>query len=297
MGDDSLNNRTTRCPILDSKDMTAKKIIDLAIKEVKSSGREKMNLIWLEATGCSGNIISLLNAENPDVIYLLKEMITLKYNNSLMAAEGEAAFSQFLDTLETDFILVVEGAVSTKDNGLYNIIANYNGKRITAMEAVQMAGEKAKYILAVGTCASYGGPSAAKPNPSGSVSVSEFLEKEVIRVPGCPSHPDWAIGTIANIVAFGKPSLDEKNRPIIFYGITIHDRCTRRSYFDKEIFATKLGDKECMFKLGCRGPVTRTDCPVRKWNSYVNWPIEDNTPCIGCAQERFPDGMEPFVRY
>lgn len=297
MGDDKLNKRSAQCPILDSKDMTAKKIINLAIKEIRSSERKKLNLIWLEATGCSGNIISLLNAENPDVIYLLQEMVTLKYNNSLMAAEGEAAFRQFLDTLDTEFILVVEGAVSTKDNGLYNIIANYNGKRITAMEAVRMAGEKAKYIVAVGTCASYGGPSAAKPNPSGSVSVSEFLDKEVIRVPGCPSHPDWAIGTIASIIAFGKPSLDAQNRPIIFYGITIHDRCPRRSYFEKEIFATKLGDQECMFKLGCRGPVTRTDCPVRQWNGYVNWPIEDNTPCIGCAHERFPDGMEPFVRY
>jgi len=292
-----LNKLSAQCPIGDSKDITAKKMINLAIKEVKRSGNKKLNLIWLEATGCAGNIISLLNAENPDVIYLLQELVTLKYNNSLMALEGEAAFKQFLDTLETDFILVVEGAVSTKDNGLYNIIASYNGRKITAMEAVQMAGEKAKYVVAVGTCASYGGPSAARPNPSGSISVSEFLDGEVIRVPGCPSHPDWAIGTIASIVAFGKPSLDAQNRPIIFYGITIHDRCTRRSYFEKEIFATKLGDKECMFKLGCRGPVTRTDCPVRQWNGYVNWPIEDNTPCIGCAQERFPDGMEPFVRY
>ncbi len=114
-------------------------------------------------------------------------MVTLKYNNSLMAAEEEAAFKQFIDTLDTEFILVVEGAVSTKDNGLYNILANYNGKRITAMEAVQMAGEKAKYVVAVGTCASYGGSSAARPNPSGSVSVSDFLDNEVIRVPGCPS--------------------------------------------------------------------------------------------------------------
>ncbi len=292
-----MNKPSTKCPILDSKDMTAKKIINLAIEEIRRSDHKKINLIWLEATGCSGNIISLLNAQNPDVIYLLKEMVTLKYNNSLMAAEGEAAFREFLDVLDTVFILVVEGAVSTKDNGLYNIIANYSGERITAMKAIQMAGEKAKYIVAVGTCASYGGPSAAKPNPSGSVSVSQFLDKEVIRVPGCPTHPDWAIGTIANLVAFGKPSLDEKNRPIIFYGITVHDRCSRRSYFDKGIFATKLGDKECMFKLGCRGPVTKTDCPVRQWNGYVNWPIEDNTPCIGCAQERFPDGMEPFVRY
>lgn len=283
--------------MMDSKEITARKLVDLAIGKIEKSNIEKINLIWLEATGCSGNIISLLNAENPDVIYLLKQMVVLKYNNSLMAAEGEAAFRQFLDTLETEFILVVEGAVSLKDNGLYNIIARYQGKSITAMEAVRMAGEKAKYVLAVGTCASYGGHSAARPNPSQSVSVPEFLNREVIRVPGCPSHPDWIIGTIANLIAFGRPNLDTQNRPVIFYGITIHDRCTRRSYFDRGIFATKLGDPECMFKLGCRGPVTRTDCPVRQWNGYVNWPVEDNSPCIGCAQERFPDGMEPFVRY
>ena len=292
-----MNDSVTNCPIIDSKRMTNRKIIDLAIEELQNSNNSKINLIWLEATGCAGNIISLLNANNPDIIYLLKEMVTLRYNNSLMTAEGEAAFEQFLDTLNTEFILVVEGAVATKDNGLYNVIADYKGRRITAMEAVKMAGERAKYVLAVGTCASYGGISAARPNPSKSVSVDKLLNREVIKVPGCPSHPDWAIGVIANLIAFGKPELDEKSRPIIFYGITIHDQCTRRSYFDKGIFAKKLGDKECMFKLGCRGPVTKTDCPIRHWNGTANWPIEDNSPCIGCAQERFPDGMEPFVRY
>jgi len=116
-------------------------------------------------------------------------------------------------------------------------------------------------------------------------------------VPGCPGHPDWITGTIASLIYFGKPELDADNRPKVFYGITIHDRCSRRSFFDNGIFAKALGDVECMFKLGCRGPVTKTDCPTRQWNGYVNWPIKDNTPCIGCAQERFPDGMEPFVRY
>lgn len=297
MGGSYLNDIPSNCPMIDSKTITAKKIIDLAIEKIKNASINKINLIWLEATGCAGNIISLLNAENPDVIYLLDQMVTLKYNNSLMAAEGEAAFQQFLDTLDTEFILVVEGAVATKHDGLYTVIARYQGELVTAMEAVKMAGEKAKYVVTVGTCASYGGPSAARPNPSQSVSVPQLLNQEVIRVPGCPSHPDWAIGTIANLIAFGMPELDPQSRPIMFYGITIHDRCTRRSYFNKGIFATKLGDPECMFKLGCRGPVTRTDCPVRQWNGYVNWPIEDNTPCIGCAQERFPDGMEPFVRY
>ena len=285
------------CPLFHSKDITGRRIVHLALEGIRQNQNSKMNLIWLEATGCSGNIISLLNAENPDVAYLFKKMVNLRYSNSLMQAEGQMAYEEFLDTLSTDFILVVEGAAALKDNGFYNIIANYEGRYITALEAIKQAGEKAKYVLAVGTCASFGGPSAAQPNPSESVGIDKALEREVIKVPGCPSHPDWVIGTIAHLLYFGRPELDELNRPIIFYGITIHDRCTRRSYFDKGIFAKKLGDVECMFKIGCRGPVTRTDCPVRQWNGYVNWPVKDNTPCIGCAQERFPDGMEPFIRY
>lgn len=286
----------SKCPIFTLKDNTARRIIKLSNEKLLSNP-QKLNLIWLEATGCSGNIISLLNANNPDIIYFLKNMVNMTYNNSLMSADGEDAFQKFLDTLSTEFILVVEGAVSTKNNGLYTITARHNGKLVTAMDAVKMAAEKAKYIVAVGTCASFGGPSAANPNPSGSMSVSEFLNKSVIKVPGCPSHPDWVIGTISHLLAFGVPELDSIGRPIMFYGITIHDRCTRRSYFDNGDFAKKLGDKECMFKIGCRGPVTKTDCPIRQWNGYVNWPVEDNTPCIGCAQEHFPDGMEPFIKY
>ena len=284
------------CPIIKGKEETSKRLIDLSLKSIRSEN-QKVNLIWLEATGCSGNIISLLNATNPDLEYFLSQMINLTYNNSLMAKEGENAFKNFMDTLETEFILVVEGAVSTKNNGFYNIIARYQNQLITGMDAVRMAGEKAKYIISVGTCASFGGPSAANPNPSGSLSVSDFLKKDIIKIPGCPSHPDWVIGTIAHLITFGLPELDSKGRPLMFYGITIHDRCTRRSYFDQGLFAEKLGDKECMFKLVCRGPVTKTDCPIRQWNGHVNWPVEDNTPCIGCAQENFPDGMEPFIRY
>lgn len=285
------------CPIAQGKEKIPRQVIDFTMQGINEGKFKKMNLIWLEACGCSGNIISLLNAEDPDVVYLLSEMVNLTYNNSLMVQEGERAFEKFLETLDTEFILVVEGAVATRDNGLYDIVARYNGKLVTGMEAVKMAGDKAKYVLAVGSCAAYGGPSAARPNPSESKSVVEFLNREVIRVPGCPSHPQWIIGTIAHLLSFGKPELDGESRPILFYGVTIHDRCERRSYFDRGIFARKLGDKECMFKLGCRGPITRTDCPIRRWNGSINWPIGDNTPCIGCARNGFPDSMEPFVRY
>lgn len=283
------------CPIIDSKNLTARELMNVAAKD--SEQKNKLNLIWLETAGCSGNIISMMNAKDPDLYYFLKDIVNLKYNNSLMAAEGQEAYQQFLDTLDTEFILAVEGAVATKADGRYNIIASNNGVPVTAMEAVKLAGDKAKYIVAVGVCASYGGISAARPNPSGSVSVQDYLKKDVIKVPGCPGHPEWVIGTIAHLVYFGMPEVDEQGRPVVFYGITIHDRCSRRSYFDNGIFADRLGDKECMFKLGCRGPITKTDCPIRKWNDHTNWPIGGNTPCIGCARQGFPDGMEPFVRY
>lgn len=286
------------CPMIESKSQTAMTLINQSIEYIKQNSLPKLNLIWLEATGCSGNIISLLNGENPGLYFLLKEMVNLKYDNSLSPSQGEKAFEEFLDALNTEFILVVEGAISLKDDGLYSVFARYKGEIITSAKAVRMAADKAKYILAVGTCSSYGGISSASPNPSESISTFDYLnDKTVIRIPGCPAHPDWVTGTIAHLISFGMPLLDEKSRPLMFYSLTVHDGCTRRSFFNKGIFAQKLGDPECMFKLGCRGPVTKADCPNRKWNQYVNWPIGDNTPCIGCAQENFPDGMEPFIRY
>ncbi|MVX62141.1 hydrogenase small subunit [Clostridium chromiireducens] len=284
-----------RCPLTEVKKHTARRLVNDVVEMVEDT--KKLNAIWMEVTGCSGNIMSLLNSENPGLYDILTDMVNFTYNNTLMGSEGEFAFEKFLETLDTEFILLVDGAVSTKEKGRYNIVANYNGKNITALEAIQLAGGKAKYVVAVGTCASHGGISAAKPNPSESKSVQEVLSRQVIKLPGCPCHPDWVVGTIAHLVGYGMPQLDDEGRPLLFYGVTIHDTCTRRGFFDKGIFAQKFGEEGCMFKLGCRGPVTKTDCPRRKWNGYVNWPIGDNTNCIGCAQSKFPDGMEPFVKY
>ena len=257
----------------------------------------KRNLVWLELTGCSGNIISLLDGSNPDFKYLISQMTNLIFNNSLSASEGQNAMEMLFSVLGNDYILAVEGAVATKNNGMYNIIGRFNGKPVTALEAVKTLGEKATYVIAVGACATHGGVSAARPNPAECVSVQSVLNRKVIKLPGCPCHPDWFMGTLAHILLYGEPQLDSRDRPLLFYSTLIHDRCPRRSYFDKGIFAEKLGDKSCMFKLGCRGPVTRIDCPIRQWNEYVNWPIEDDTPCIGCAQFGFPDAMEPFISY
>ena len=283
------------CPVIQSK----KNLVEYLTKEVKAmnthDSNTRINAMWLELTGCGGNIISLLNSENPSAYTVITEIANFTFNNTLMAKEGEQAFEVFLKTLETEFILFVEGAVATRNNGEDTVIANYQERPITGLEAVKMAGEGAKYVVAVGTCASYGGISAASPNPTQSVSVQEVLDRVVIRLPGCPAHPDWVVGTLAYLLRYGMPDLDEEGRPVMFYGRTIHDQCTRRGYFEQQIFATHFGEPGCMFQIGCRGPVTRTDCPVRNWNGYVNWPVGANTNCIGCAHSNFPDGMQPFV--
>lgn len=285
------------CPIINSKSSLAKNLSLLAIDNIEKGIKKKINLIWLEAAGCSGNIISLLNAENPDILFLLNSMVNLKYESSIMNAQGDTAYEEFLKTLDTDYILCVEGAIATRDDGKYNIIASYKGEEITGAKAAKLAAKNAKYIISVGTCSSFGGISASSVNESGCKSLGGFLEMSVIKLPGCPCHPSWVIGTLAALINFDKIELDEKNRPKMFYDISIHDSCTRRSYFEKGIFAKSLSEKGCLFKLGCRGPVTKADCPRRKWNGYLNWPIGDGATCIGCTQEHFPDGMEPFVRY
>lgn len=285
------------CPMIESRITTSRRLAEDAVVKVMNQSVPKMNAIWLEVTGCSGNIISFLESDTPNAYEVLKNIVNMTFDDTIMGEEGYAAYQRLLDTLKTDFILLVDGAISMADEGAYNIIAISDGKPVTAFEALKLTAAKAKYVIAVGTCACHGGISAARPNPSGCVSVKSALNRAVIQLPGCPCHPDWVVGTVAHLVAYGMPELDSENRPILFYGTTIHDNCTRRGFFDAGNFATKFGEPGCMFKLGCRGPVTRTDCPRRQWNGYVNWPIGNNTTCIGCAHSYFPDGMEPFVRY
>lgn len=292
-----MNEKISICPNFYTRLETTSLLVHKVIDSVKQNKKKKRNLIWLELTGCSGNIISLLDGANPDFKSLATQMVNFIYDNSLMAAEGEYAMEKLFSVMDDDYILAVEGAVSTKNNGLYNIIGRWRGQPVTAYDAIKKFGEKAAYVIAVGTCASDGGVSAARPNPAQCVGIQNILNKTVIKLPGCPCHPDWFMGTLAYIMLFGEPELDSRQRPIMLYSTLIHDICPRRKYFDRGIFASKLGEKTCMFKIGCRGPVTRVDCPVRKWNEGVNWPIEDDSPCIGCAMFGFPDKMEPFISY
>lgn len=272
------------------------------LREAQAQGRiARPPVVWLELGSCTGNTISWDNATNPDLFQVLTEMIDLRYHWTFNAAQGEQAVRVLTDTVEKEagrFWLIVEGAVMTADNGRYNYVFLRNGEMVTGLAAISEFAPRARYIVAVGDCACFGGPSAAHPNPGGAKGVWDVIgNKRVINVPGCPAHPDWINGTLSHLLLYGLPTLDAYNRPTMFYGRTIHELCQRRQLFEDGIFAAFPGDAGCLYKVGCKGPVTHADCPLRQWNHYVNWPVRAGTPCIGCASPHFPDGMTPYYNH
>ncbi|MEW5761691.1 MAG: hydrogenase small subunit [Bacillota bacterium] len=263
------------------------------------TAREK--ILWLVTNSCLGDTVSFLNSSHPNYRQLIEEFFELCYNNFLSSAEGERA-AEILSALAAGpsdaFTLVVEGTVPSAAEGLYCVLGYRRGRPWTALEAVRELAGKARYVVAAGTCAAFGGPYAAHPNPTGSLPVSKVVRRRVINVPGCPVHPDWLAGTLYHLARYGEPRLDEYNRPVLYFGETVHDRCERRHYFESGIFAREPGEPWCMYKIGCKGPVTHADCPVRQWSGeHTSWPVGANTPCIGCTSPEFPDGVAPFFEH
>jgi hydrogenase small subunit len=270
-------------------------------------------IIWLQASTCSGCSVSVINTIHPSIKNIILEQVLpghqlkLMYHGTLMAATGSLSTNTARETSEKfkgKYILVVEGAIPTKQKGIYGWIGEKDGKPITMLDWIDLLGRNAMATLAVGTCAAYGGLPSAAPNPSGSMGTSEVykmlnITTPVINIPGCPSHPDWFIGTVAKILLYGMPKpkeLDEEGRLKLFFSRSIHNRCINRDYMDEGIFASKFGDEGCLLELGCKGPFTYGDCPIRLWNGSTSWCIAAGGPCIGCTEKGFPDAHSPIYQ-
>ncbi|HEY0663204.1 MAG TPA: hydrogenase small subunit, partial [Thiobacillaceae bacterium] len=177
-------------------------------------------------------------------------------------------------------------------NGAYSCIGGRSN-----VDLLREAAKGAAAIVAVGTCASYGGIPKANPNPTGAVSVSDIVkDRPIVNIPGCPPIPVVMTGVLAHYLTFGSlPELDDKGRPKAFFGETIHDRCYRRPFYDQGKFAKTFDDEGarngwCLFELGCKGPVTHNACATVKWNGGTSWPVESGHGCIGCSEPDFWDG-------
>lgn len=272
--------------------------IPQVVEALEQAAAGKPPVLWLQGAGCNGCSVSLLNTAHPSISEVLLKVISLRYHPTVMAASGHLAFETIYETArqaEGKLILIVEGAIPVANGGRYCTIGEKGGKHITMLDAVTELGSKAAAIVAVGACATFGGIPAGKPNPTEAKGVGEILKgKAVLNITGCPSHPDWIVGSLVHVLLYGLPKLDNYGRPTLFFGQNIHQNCPNYSYYSEAKFAQKLGDDGCLIGLGCKGPVTNSDCPLRRWNSGVNWCVGSGAPCIGCCSTNFPDAVSPI---
>lgn len=249
-------------------------------------------VIWLSGQECTGCTESLLRSNHPTVERLIMDMISLDYHYVLAAAAGHqvnAAKKASMKANKGNYLLVVDGAVPTKDGGIYCKIAER-----PFIEHVQEAAEHAAAIISIGSCAAWGGIPASGPNPTGAVGVGEVLPgKTVINVPGCPPNPYNFLSTVIHFLTLGTlPELDQYGRPTFAYGRLIHEHCERRAHFDAGRFAKRFGDEGhrqgwCLYKLGCKGPETYANCPVILYGDVGSgsWPVGTGHPCFGCSEQ------------
>lgn len=254
---------------------------------------KRPSVIWLSFQECTGCAESLTRSHSPTVEGLIFDAISLDYQHTLQAAAGDAAEQAREEAMKENwgkYILVVDGSIPLGNPG-YSTIAG-----ISNLDMLKETAKGAAAIVAVGTCATFGGIPKANPNPTGAVSVSDIIkDKPIINVSGCPPIPVVITGVLAHFLTFGSiPELDELGRPKVFYGNNIHDRCYRRPFYERGQFAETFDDEGakkgwCLFKLGCKGPITYNACATAKWNEGTSFPIESGHGCLGCSEPNFWD--------
>jgi hydrogenase small subunit len=264
-----------------------------AMAEALAAAR-RPSVIWLPFQECTGCTESLTRSNAPSIESMLFDMVSLDYQETLMAAAGhqaEAALAKAIEDNRGKFLLVIDGSVATGLDGAYSCIA---GKSNLAL--LQEVAPQAGAIVAMGSCAAFGGLPKANPNPTGAVAISDIItDKPIVNIPGCPPIPVVMTAVLAHFLAFGKlPELDALGRPKAFYGETIHDRCYRRPFYDQGKFAKTFDDEGarngwCLYELGCKGPVTYNACAHVKWNDRTSWPVESGHGCLGCSEPDFWD--------
>ena len=260
-----------------------------AAVQALSTGR--VPVLWLEGSNCSGCSISLLNSYPVLPASLLTKHLSLQFHQTLSTTQGQQAVDVVNQTIASgNYLLVVEGAVPV---GIPES-CRFGGENFA--DHLLRAARAASHVVAVGSCASFGGIPAAPNNPTGAVDAISFLQskgvsKPFIRVPGCPPHPDWMIGTLVHVIQVGVPALDTYLRPKMFFSKKVHDTCPLKGMEEAKTF----GAPGCLEELGCKGESTYADCAARGWNGVAMSCVQSLSPCIGCTSPNF--GQTTFLKW
>ena len=258
--------------------------------------KPRIPVLWLHGLECTCCSESFIRSGHPLAKDVILSMLSLDYDDTIMAAAGhnaEAIVTEIVEKYKGNYILAVEGNPPLAEDGMYCIIG---GKPF--VEQLKYAAESCKAIISWGSCASWGCVQAAKPNPTRATPVHKvpgLADKPIIKVPGCPPIAEVMTAVVAYLLTFDKlPTLDKQGRPQMFYSQRIHDKCYRRPHFDAGQFVEHWDDEgarqgHCLYKMGCKGPTTYNACSTIGWNEGTSFPIQSGHGCIGCSEDGFWD--------
>ncbi|MCB1389616.1 MAG: HupU protein [Rhodobacteraceae bacterium] len=274
-----------------------------------------MNVLWLQSAGCGGCTMSLLCAEDPNVFDLLADGgVSFLWHPSFSEATG-AEVLRLLSAIEAGArpldVLAVEGSIVTgpRGTGRYHILA---GTGRSMLDWVRRLAPMARDVVAVGTCAAYGGMTSAGGNPTGATGLQfegqlaggaldpSFRARSgrtVINIAGCPTHPGWVAETLLLLAEdrLTEADLDDFGRPRLYADHLVHHACTKNEFYEYKASARKLSDMGCMMEhLGCVGTQAVGDCNIRAWNGEGSC-TRAGYPCIACTSPEFEEPRHPFT--
>lgn len=277
---------------------------------------EPLHLLWLQSGGCGGCTLSLLNAEQPQLFDRLADAgIRLLWHPSLSQETGAEALDILAACADGRLpldILCVEGSLMTgpQGTGRFHMLS---GTGRPMIHWVRDLAARARYVLAVGTCAAFGGITASGPNPGGAVGLQydgdhpggllgaafrSGVGLPVVNVAGCPTHPGWVLDTLL-AVALGRlaeADLDPLRRPRLYADHLVHHGCPRNEYYEFKASAEKASDQGCMMEnMGCKGTQAHADCNTRLWNGAGSC-LRGGYACVSCTEPRFEAPGHPFAQ-
>ncbi len=285
-------------------------------------GLKEVNILWTpDGLSCDGDTVSVTNATLPSiedvVLGAIPGLPKVNLINRVLAYQnGDELMKFFYDAWEgrlDPFVFVVEGSIPNekiKQEGYWAAIGSdpKTGQPITLNEWIDRLAPKAWAVIAVGTCAAYGGIHAMQGNPTGSMGLADYLGWHwrskaglpVVNVPGCPVQPDNMMETLLYLLyqAAGMAPmipLDDMLRPTWLFGKTVHEGCDRAGYYEQADFGREYGTPKCMVKIGCWGPVVNCNVTKRGWMDGLGGCPNVGGICIGCTMPGFPDKFMPFM--
>jgi hydrogenase small subunit len=283
---------------------------------------EKIYLIWMVGGSCDGCTVAVSGATHPRVEHLLAGIIPglprVELIHTVVSVEVGPEWTHNLfmaerGELDAPYVITWEGSVmdeSIAGEGYWMGLGEdpQTGRQITSLEWLDRLSPGAAAVIAIGTCATWGGIPAAKGNPTNSMAVSDYLGKDyrsafgvpVVNVPGCSPIGDNYLETAAAVCLFLNglaplPEFDELGRPAWLFGETVHRHCPRAGYYEEGVFAKEYGDKECLVELGCWGPVVQCNITERGIVDGHGGCMQMGGICIGCTMPGFPDKFAPIT--